>query len=187
MIITKAIVVKELTDAIKKDQANRYRLVKDWTLPKLNRTVLDYHGKLIDIVDSVITVKAYDGDTCNGATLAPDRIWKWDIVPATIFHDPWYAEISEIATWWDCPEAEVRKLGDEIFGCILVATGVPEWLARAYLTGVRWFGWAARIARVAIFISILAGAGCSGCAVIPDHFGDEPVTPPDYEDVTPGK
>ncbi len=180
--ISSAQIALALHRAIQKDQANRYNLLKDWKLPKLDIAVLDYTGKLLTVKDGVITVKAYSGDVCNGCTLSPDQIGKWKPVIGSLFHDPWYRELTAIAKAWSWPEADVRKLGDEIFACILTATGTPVWLARGYLTGVRAGGGIVRFVNALLGTSLLvmACSGCSGC-VMPDHFGNQPVTPPLYE------
>ncbi len=185
--ITTAQIALALYKAIQKDQANRYSLLKDWTLPRLALTVQDYQGKLIVVKDSTITVRAYSGSTCNGCTLSPDEIGRWKPVIGALFHDPWYAELFEIAKAWGWSEALVRKLGDEIFACILVATGTPRWLARAYLTGLRAGGGIVRWINGLLGVTLLAMmfSGCSGCA-IPNHFNDQPVTPPQYQETTNG-
>lgn len=186
LAITKAMVVDFIVDAVKKDQANRYILLKDWTLPRLNHRVPDYQGDNIVVKDGTITVKAYVGNVCNGCSLSPDEIGNWKPVIGAIFHDPWYGEIADIASTWRWPESSVRKLGDEIFACILAATGTPIWLARLYLTGVRAFGWLARIARVVILVSagtaIITGTGC-GCQM-PNQFDQAPIDPPYYQETT---
>ncbi len=184
--ISSAQIGKELYKAIQKDQANRYNLLKDWTLPKLAIAVPDYHGGLLKIVDGVITVKAYTGDVCNGCSLSPDEIGSWNMVVGALFHDPWYSELDAIADAWNWPAKAVRKLGDEIFACILVATGTPRWLARAYLTGLRAGGgivhFLSKAFGKAIMLSIIAGWACGCGCQIPNHFDDQPVTPPTYED-----
>lgn len=177
-----------LYKAIQRDQANRYSLLRDWRLPKLSTPIRDYTGEYLYIKDSVITVRAFAGDVCNGCTFSPDEIGRWKPVIGALFHDPWYREIAAIAREWQWTESAVRKLGDEIFACIIVATGAPVWLGRLYLTGVRAGGGIVRWVNGLLGVTLLAllCSGCSGCA-IPNHFGDEPVTPPQYEDVTNGK
>jgi hypothetical protein len=184
--ISKEQIVAALVMAIKRDRANRYRLTRDWTLPRLTVAVPDFAGKRLLIQDSVITVLAYEGGyESDGCTLSPDEIGDWKPVMAALFHDPWYAELDEIAKAWGWSRAAVRKLGDELFACLMVKTGSPRWLARAYLTFIRPFGglvrWIAGLAGAVTMVMVCSG--CSGCANFPDHFGDEPVTPPQYEDV----
>lgn len=166
--------------AIRQDRANRYILTQDWKLPKLSTPVPDFEGERIRVTDSAITVKAYqDGYESDGCTLSPDRIGKWRLVIPALFHDPWYAEIDEIASAWGWSRAAVRRLGDELFACIAVATGTPRWIARVYLTGIRAFGGFVRWITALLVIATIAG--CSGCA-IPDHFGGQPVDQPHYEE-----
>ena len=183
--LTSAQIALALYKAIQKDQANRYSLLKDWKLPKLAVDVPDYTGKLLRIRSGVITVLAYDGDVCNGCTLSPDQIGKWRPVIGALFHDPWYKELAAIAKTWGWTEAAVRKLGDEIFACIIVATGTPRWLARAYLTGLRAGGGIVRWINGILGVTLLAClfTGCTGCQ-IPNHFDDQPVEPPQYEETT---
>jgi hypothetical protein len=200
--LTTEAALKALQEAVRKDQANRYSLVKPWTLPKIDVVVPDYESALFSIKDSAITVKPYGGDTCNGATLSPDKFLGVNIVQAALFHDPWYAEVSKIAQAWGWTEAAVRKLGDEVFADIIVATnpGKSERLvrgvARSYLTGVRLGGGVvrlyAKITGKTLLILVLASsaAGCAGCADIPDHFGGQNVPQPQYQETTdagPGK
>lgn len=189
MTITHAQIVAALFQAIKRDRANRYRLVKDWTLPKLTTAVPDFENTYFSIRDSVIRVKAYAPDyASDGCSLSPDTIGNWKPIFGALFHDPWYASVDDIAEAWKWTPAAVRKLGDELFACIIVATGTPRWLARAYLTGVRAFGGLVRWFSVTFgAVTLLCFmAGCSGCA-IPGHFGDQPVTPPVYQEVKDGK
>jgi hypothetical protein len=186
MIITHQQIAAALYYAIRQDRKNRYRLTRDWTLPKLDIAVPDFENKLLRIQDSTITVKLYaDGFQSDGCTLSPDEIGSWKTVIGALFHDPWYASVDEIAEAWGWTPAAVRKLGDELFACIIVATGTPRWIARIYLTGLRAFGgivrWASGLfgcVTVALLMS-----GCSGCT-IPNHFEDQPVTPPQFEEAT---
>lgn len=185
--ISKQQILSALVLAIKRDRANRYRLTKDWTLPRLTTTVPNFENKRLRIQDNVITVKAYEPDyASDGCTLSPDTICDWKPIIGALFHDPWYASLDELARAWNWTAYAVRKLGDELFACILVATGTPRWIARAYLTGLRAFGgivrWAA--ATFGLVTMALLLSGCSGCA-IPAHFDDdEPVTPPEYQEET---
>jgi len=187
--VTKEQIIAALITAIKKDRANRYRLTKDWTLPKLVLTVPDFEDERFLIRDSVITVKAYSpGYESDGCTLSPDEIADWKPVFGALFHDPWYKSLDDIATAWHWPTAAVRKLGDEVFACILVATGTPRIIAALYLTFVRPLGgivrWVAGLTGAVTLAMVCTG--CAGCA-FPDHFGDQPVNPPQYEDVTNAK
>lgn len=185
--VTKEQVVAALVMAIKKDRANRYRLTRDWALPKLTVAIPDFAGKRLVIRDGVITVLAYEhGYESDGCTLSPDEIGDWKPVIGALFHDPWYAELDEIARAWGWSRAAVRKLGDELFACILVKTGTPRAVARAYLTVIRPMGGIVRwIAGLFGAVTVLMMfSGCGGCANFPDHFGDQPVTPPQYEETT---
>jgi hypothetical protein len=164
----------------------------DWTLPRLDIVVPDYESVYFSIKDSTITVKAYKaGYESDGCTLSPDEVADWKPVMASLFHDPWYADLSCISKAWGWPLGAVRKLGDEVFACIMVGTGQPRWLARAYLTFIRPFGgfvrWAAGLFGAVTLV--MAFSGCSGCANFPNHFNDQPVTPPQYQETTngPGK
>lgn len=183
LVITQGQLVSALFLAIKRDRENRYVLTREWTLPKLDIAVPDFENAHFLIRNSVILVKQYaDGYKSDGCTLSPDDIGNWKPVIGALFHDPWYASVNDIAKAWGWSASAVRRLGDEIFACILVGTGTPVWIARAYLTGLRAFGgivrWVSSIFGIVTVACICTG--CSGCA-IPDHFGDQPVTPPQYE------
>lgn len=188
--LTKEAILSALVMAIRKDRANRYRLMHDWTLPRLTIDVPDFENSYFTIRDRVITVKAYaPGYESDGCTLSPDKIGNWFPVFGAFFHDPWYASIDEIAQAWGWKPSAVRKLGDELFACILVATGTPRWIARFYLTGLRAFGGIVRwfsATFALVLIALTLTAGCSGCA-IPGYFDDKPITPPTYQEAKDGK
>lgn len=181
--------VNALLTAIQLDRANRYALLSPWTLPKLAEAIPDYEDDLFLIRDSVITVKPYSGNVCDGATLAPDRIGSWQPVIGAIFHDPWYERSDAMAVAWGWPAGAVRKLGDRIFYGILLEV-TPGWLARIYYRAVRVFGGIAHFvmqaAAVAIILSICC-AGCSGCTG-PDSPWDDPsgFVLPEYEQTAGG-
>ena len=85
-----------------RDRANRYSLLRDWTLPAClcswwPEAVTTWESPLIRIHRNAtgvvtVTVRAYsstaEDNVCDGATLSPDTIP--GILPAALFHDPWY-------------------------------------------------------------------------------------------------
>lgn len=183
-------IIRELVKAVRKDASNRYRLIEPWTLPRLSRRIPDYEDELFLIRDSVITIKTYGGDICDGASLAPDRIGPWKMVIGSLFHDAWYYKMCEIAEAWQMPLRDVRLLGDDIFYGILAIIS-PRLLSRIYYRAVRLLGghynsvgrMFKRLVLVAAFSALLC-AGCSGCAV-PGHIFENPedFVAPEYEQV----
>lgn len=182
----------QLLAAVRRDRANRYSLFTPWTLPRLAENVPDYHGTLIEIAASVVTVRPYNGDVNDGCTLAPDWIGAWRPVVAACFHDPWYEEMDAMAADWKWPVSRVRALGDRIFYGILLQVA-PWWIARIYYRAVRAFGGIAhfimRQAAPLLVVAVLLGlAGCAGCTgpATPWEDPDAPVAMPDYEQTAGG-
>ena len=75
-----------------------------------------------------ITVRAYqssaEDNVCDGATLSPDNLP--GILPAAIFHDPWYytapgdkqKQFELLAAEIGQPAAVLRKFGDNLFSSL---------------------------------------------------------------------
>ncbi len=177
-------IIKYLVEAVRKDRANRYALTKPWVLPRISRTLPDYEDELFLIRNSVITVKTYSGDVCDGASLAPDRIGPWRLVIGSLFHDPWYDSMHRMSVAWDMPVREVRLIGDDVYYGILILIS-PRWIARTYYRVVRLLGgsyhFLARSVAVGVIIALCC-AGCSGCSVPNDIFDNpDDFVLPDYE------
>ena len=135
-----------------------------------------------------ITIKAYqstaDENICDGATLSPDTIP--GILPAALFHDPWYCEVAGdakkrrtyelLADEIGVPRKTLRKFGDAIFYSIATAGGCPRIVAWLYYAGIR-IGYP--IVKPFIVAAILASltAGCAGCIGTDGRFLD----PGDYQ------
>lgn len=177
-------------DAYRKDRDNRYSLLQDWTLPDLKLDLHSYDGPLIRVSPIGegrvrITVKEYSGDTCDGATHAPDGLR--GVMEGVLFHDPWYTEVPAMARHWGMPEEEVRQIGDTIFSTIMLRAKAKNIVARLYFNAVWYLGgiWRSIKHRLPIVIIALALAtltSCSGCLSPPDHSDPaSPYTPPVYE------
>jgi len=189
---------------IKRDRENRYSLLRDWTLPA---TVCSFWpdelsgwqsplfriSRLSPGVVS-ITVRAYsstkDDNVCDGATLSPDT--PPGILPAALFHDPWYCTLpGDAARQYEIladeigvPRKTLRAFGDALFYSIATAGGCPRWLAWLYHLGIR-VGFP--IVKPFIVAAVLASlaAGCAGCLVGPDGTFVDPgdYQPPAWEQV----
>lgn len=185
------LVVSELVKAIRRDRANRYSLRAPWRLPRLVESIPNYSGLYFHINDGVITTLPYDGDVCDGCTLAPDKIGPWRPVIAAIFHDPWYLEALRMSRAWgsEWPVRRVRAVGDHVFYGILSLV-TPGVIARTYYWAVYRFGkWsrAMRHATAIVIVIAMFSAGCSGCAS-PDSPFEDPgeFVLPDYEQTAGG-
>jgi hypothetical protein len=188
---------------VKRDRNNRYSLLRDWTLPA---TVCSFWPDALSGWESPlfrisrltpgvvsITVRAYtsteDENICDGATLSPDT--PPGILPAALFHDPWYATLPGdparqyelLADALGVKRKTLRKFGDALFYSIAVAGGCPRWLAWTYHAGIRVGFPIVRPFIVAIVLASLA-AGCAGC-IGPDGTFTDPgdYQPPAWEQV----
>lgn len=169
--------------AIRRDRANRYSLTADWCLPATrcsfwpdSLTGWDSpHIRVARVQSGVVsvTVKAYrstaEENVCDGATLSPDRIP--GILPAALFHDPWYCRAGEdrrktfelLADEIGVPRKRLRAFGDALFYAIARAGGCPWLVARLYHAGIR-IGYPVVAPFIAAALMALAlGAGCAGC------------------------
>jgi len=143
--------------AIRRDAQNRYSLKEDWALPAAHCSfwpdaVTGWESPLFRISRVAprivaVTVREYlsapDNNVCDGATLSPDNIP--GILPAAIFHDPWYCRIKGdgakqfelLADALGVPRRETRRFGDNLFYAIARAGGCPWLVAHLYHAGVR--------------------------------------------------
>lgn len=183
-LITGAAIAKILgkaaVNAYKKDKANRYQLLKEWTLPRIDETVPDYEDDLFRIRNSQITIKPYAGNICDGCSLSPDKIGsKIKPVIGALFHDPWYIRGDLIAAEWGWPVARVRALGDRIFYGILIQYAGP--VAKPYYRFVRTFGGLYHSIKAMIALVLLAALIGGGCCTPNDPFDGRPIDKPDYQ------
>lgn len=171
---------KAVIDAFRKDRDHRYRLNKPWSLPRLVEPVPDYHGRYVTIEDSVITVQP--SDICDGATLAPDKVGRWQLIEAALAHDALYTELDAIAEAWGWPLSKVRRWADDVFYGVAIMRA-PHWLARLYWRGIRAGGGIAHaVGRLLALLALAAVvAGCGGCSTPSDPFGGQDIDHPDYE------
>lgn len=192
---------------IRRDRDNRYSLVRDWTLPAVVcsfwpdslagwQTPLFRISRLGNGAVS-ITVRAYqssaEDNICDGATLSPDTIP--GIVPAALFHDPWYytapgdkqKQYELLAAEIGQPASVLRQFGDALFYSIARAGGCPRVVAWMYYIGIR-VGYPIVKPFIAAFLAASLAVGCAGC-VSPGDDGTflDPgdYQPPAWEQVAP--
>ena len=192
---------------IRRDRENRYSLLRDWTLPAVRCSfwpdeLSGWQSPLIRIsrlstgVVS-ITVRAFrstaDENICDGATLSPDTIP--GILPAALFHDPWYCEVAGdakkrrtyelLADEIGVPRRTLRKFGDALFYSIDVAGGCPRIVAWLYYAGIR-VGYPIVKPFIVALVAASLAAGCAGC-IGPDGRFLDPDTyqPPAWEQTAP--
>lgn len=190
---------------IRRDRENRYSLLRDWTLPAVRCSfwpdaLSGWQSPLIRIsrlstgVVS-ITIRAYQStageNICDGATLSPDSIP--GILPAALFHDPWYCEVAGdakkrrtyelLADEIGVQRKTLRKFGDTIFYSIATAAGCPRIVAWLYYAGIRVGYPVVKPFIVALVLASLA-AGCAGCIGTDGRFLDPgEYDPPTWEQV----
>ena len=167
---------------IARDRNNRYSLLRDWTLPAARcswwpDTVSDWSSPLLRIERAapgvvVVTVRAYRStaadNICDGATLSPDSIP--GILPAALFHDPWYYRgpgdaaktYERIAAAAGVSPRTARKFGDALFWAIARAGGCPALVAWAYYAGIR-IGYPIVRPFLGALLAALLAAGAAGC------------------------
>lgn len=188
---------RKIKAAYERDKQARYGLKEPLVLPRVRCRAVGvapfaWDGPLIHVEpdegDTVrITIKPYSASSgvCDGCSLAPDLR---GCIEAALFHDPWYAEMDLMAQASGIPQADLRRLGDAIFGALCRAYGAPGPVARVYYGAVRWFGQLFHRARGRFAVALaaalaLALAGCAGCA-IPDVLDGDPPAPV-YERAAP--
>ena len=96
-----------IREQIRRDAANRYSLLADWSLPACRcswwpDSIPVWESDLFRIERVApgivaVTVRAYEStaerNVCDGATMSPDT--PAGVLPAAIFHDPWYFRESD--------------------------------------------------------------------------------------------
>lgn len=190
---------RKIKAAYERDKQARYGLREPLVLPRVRCRAVGvapfaWDGPLIhvnpDEDDTVcITVKPYSAESgvCDGCSLAPDLR---GCIEAALFHDPWYAEMDAMAAGTGIPQADIRRLGDAVFGALCRAYGAPGPVARVYYNAVRWFGQMFHRARGKLALALVVAAaaivaGCSGgCNSIPDILDDD-VPAPVFEETSP--
>lgn len=177
-----AAAVAWVREQIRRDRQNRYSLLHDWTLPPCvcswwpddlaawESDLLRIHRNAPAVV--TITVKAYRStaadNICDGATLSPDNIP--GIIPAALFHDPWYwrdprdglKTFEAVAELVGVSRRSARKFGDNLFYAIARAGGCPRAVAAAYWLGIR-IGYPIVRPFLAAALAALLVAGAAGC------------------------
>lgn len=190
---------------IRKDRENRYSLLHDWTLPACRcdfwpDDIGAWESPLLRIVRNApavvtVTVKAYtstaEDNICDGATLSPDNIP--GIIPAALWHDPWYYRAPEdglktfeaVAELFGVSKRATRKWGDALFWSIARAGGCGWLTAQLYYLGIRAGYPLAKPFLAATAAALLAG-GCAGCISQGDDgtfLDPSQFTPPTWEKV----
>ena len=188
---------------IVRDRENRYSLVREWRLPACRcswwpDTLREWSSTLIRIERNApgivtVTVLPYNStaadNVCDGATLSPDTLP--GILPAALFHDPWYycqpgtaKTYERVAAAAGVKPRVARRFGDQMFRSIARAGGCSWIVAELYYIGIRVGYPIVRPFIVAALCALLVG-GCAGCSdgtfLDPTEF-----TPPLYvQGVTP--
>lgn len=183
---------RKIKAAYERDKHARYGLKEPLVLPRVRCRAVGvapfaWDGPLIHVEpdedDTVrITIKPYSSSSgvCDGCSLAPDLR---GCIEAALFHDPWYAEMDAMAAGTGISQADIRRLGDAVFGALCRAYGAPGPVARVYYNAVRWFGQMFHRARGKLAIAVVVAAaaivaGCSGgCNSIPDILDGDPPAP----------
>ena len=209
IIITAALrpAVEWVRGQIRRDRENRYSLLRDWTLPAAvcsfwPDALSGWQSPLVRISRLEkgavsITIRAYqstpEDNICDGATLSPDAIP--GILPAALFHDPWYCEVAGdakkrrtyelLADEIGVPRRTLRKFGDRIFYSIATAAGCPRIVAWMYYAGIR-LGYPIVKPFIVAFLAASLAVGCSGCLGPDGRFLDpDTYTPPAWAQSEP--
>lgn len=174
---------------IEKDQNNRYSLLAEWKLPTINCSGIcdpfSWEGEYFRITKvsetsiSIIVKPYHSSDEhpiCDGCSLSPDLR---GCIEGAIFHDPWYIEMEQMSKETGISVDSMRKLGDVIFANIAKSIRGDGVISRVYYSAVRFFGGIYHSGKkhalsiiLAIAVSLVWCAGCSGCA-IPEVFEDD--------------
>ena len=175
-----------IREQIRRDAANRYSLLADWSLPACRcswwpDSIPVWESDLFRIERVApgivaVTVRAYEStaerNVCDGATMSPDT--PAGVLPAAIFHDPWYFRESDeeprqyelVARACGVSARKAKRFGDVLFYAIGTAAGGSRALLRCYYLGIRigtpLYHLLKPFLAVAVAAGLLAG-GCTGC------------------------
>ena len=181
--------MKSIKKAYKQDRDHLVRLEQPVKVCRLAETVYghavpDWHGRLLDIADRVVTILPPEPgeETCDGASFCPDKIdaLDLDLAPSYLTHDAGTEEMDAmaedpawIAAGWTQPE--LRRLWDDLLGMMVrrQAEALAGWkrvagngLARVMRSAVRALGGIMHGHLSAILAAALLAV--AGCSVPPD-------------------
>ena len=181
--------MKSIKKAYRQDRDHLVRLEQPVKVCRLAETVYghavpDWHGRLLDIADRVVTILPPEPgeETCDGASFCPDRIdaLDLDLAPSYLTHDAGTEEMDAmaedpawIAAGWTQPE--LRRLWDDLLGMMVrrQAEALKGWkrlagngLARVMRSAVRALGGIMHGHLSAILAAALLAV--AGCSVPPD-------------------
>lgn len=181
--------MKSIKKAYKQDRDHLVRLEQPVKVCRLAETVYghavpDWHGRLLDIADRVVTIlpPRAGEETCDGASFCPDKIdaLDLDLAPSYLTHDAGTEEMDAmaedpawIAAGWTQPE--LRRLWDDLLGMMVrrQAEALKGWkrlagngLARVMRSAVRALGGIMHGHLSAILAAALLAV--AGCSVPPD-------------------
>lgn len=182
--------MQSVRKAIREDRDHLVRLEQPVQVCRLAQTVYghavpDWHGRLLEIADRVVTILPPEPgtETCDGASFCPDKITALDLdlAPSYLTHDAGTEEMDAmaedpawIAAGWTQPE--LRRLWDDLLGMMVrrQADALKSWkrvagngLARVMRSAVRALGGILHGHLGAIVAAALLAV--SGCAVPPDE------------------
>lgn len=119
---------KKIKTLIELDQQKRIIIKRDIVAGTFVRKVPDFRCVDFAIESGVMTIfKTGDREPiCDSVSIAPDKIWDFDIVVSSVVHDCIYHYLEQIAKAWGWSVAEVRELADNAFGCDMLARARTE-------------------------------------------------------------
>ena len=182
--------MQSVRKAIREDRDHLVRLEQPVQVCRLSQTVYghavpDWHGRLLEIADRVVTILPPEPgtETCDGASFCPDKITALDLdlAPSYLTHDAGTEEMDAmaedpawIAAGWTLPE--LRRLWDDLLGMMVrrQADALKSWkrvagngLARVMRSAVRALGGILHGHLSAILAAALLAV--AGCSVPPDE------------------
>lgn len=121
-------VAKKLKTILEIDQNKRIIIKRDFVAGTFTRPVPDFRCVDFAIVDREMEIfRTGDREPiCDSVSLAPDKIWDFDIVVSSVVHDCIYKYLEQIAKAWGWPVEDVRELADNAFGCDMLARARTE-------------------------------------------------------------
>lgn len=166
---------KKLKEILEIDQNKRIIIKRDIVAGTFVRKVPDFRCVDFAIIGGVMTIfRTGDREPiCDSVSIAPDKIWDFDIVVSSVVHDCIYHYLEQIAKAWGWTVAEVRELADNAFGCDMLARARTEkkaimravYVATAhiYYAAVRIFGGIYHSAKkgASMFVFLLLFTACN--------------------------